>query len=132
MQVAAIYNPLLISVEARESVFDAAERMQTQQISSAAVYDGAAMAGILTERDVCRAVAARVDLDRTPVREFMTRDPAIVTPETHGMRAAQLMLELGVRHLPVFRGERLVGMVSIRDLLEDAVWTGPYSEERIR
>jgi CBS domain-containing protein len=80
------------------------------------------LVGILTERDVARALADGVDPVETVVGEYMTRDPITVTPGTDAADAAVTMLELGVRHLPVTEAGTVVGMLSSRDLLSLEAW----------
>ena len=76
------------------------------------------MIGILSERDIMRAVADRIHSSEARVREWMTADPITATADTSPDEAGRIMLEHGFRHLPVVEGERAVGIVSIRDLVE--------------
>lgn len=100
-----------------ESLADAADRMRFYEIGSLAVLEGHHLVAIITERDIVRAAAEGSDLGRVPVRLYMTSEPANVDVETDVREAAELMLTLGVRHLPAMDDGRIVGMVSIRDLL---------------
>src|SRR6202020_3574913 len=86
------------------------------KVGSALIMHGRFLAGILTERDVLRAVASRSDLTSSPVSEWMTRDPEPASPDTTVEDAIQLMLLHGFRHLPVLEGREVRGMVSLRDL----------------
>jgi CBS domain-containing protein len=83
------------------------------------VLEGDRLAGIVSERDIMgRVVAAGLDLDRTPVRDVMTRDLVVAhTTDTYedGLR---MMKQAGCRHLPVVEADHLVGMISQRDLLQ--------------
>ena len=76
------------------------------------------LVGILTERDLLRAVAQRIHSSEARVREWMTADPITATEETSAEEAGRTMLEKGFRHLPVVSGERAVGIVSLRDVAE--------------
>jgi CBS domain-containing protein len=78
--------------------------------------DGTELLGIITERDVMKAVARGDDLDGTPVSAVMTRSVLTVTPETSVAEAAQHMASRWIRHLPVVNNGELLGMVSQRDL----------------
>jgi CBS domain-containing protein len=93
----------------------AARKMWEQQTGSLLVLDGEDLAGIITERDVLRAVATGTPLD-TPVSDVMSKDLITVEPGTSLREAARIMTEKWIRHLPVLEGGRLVGIVSQRDL----------------
>jgi CBS domain-containing protein len=122
MKIEALYNPMLVTAEAWEPLVEVAARMRFNEVGSAAVFEHGRLAGIITERDLVRAMVERADLDNTTAADFMTSEPAYVEPETDAADAARLMLDLGVRHLPVITDHQLIGMVSIRDVLLDAVW----------
>lgn len=117
MKIRTLYRPEVVSAEADESIGDAASRMQYEEIGSLAVLEHGRLIGIVTERDLARAVADGADPSSTPVRSYMTEEPVSVTLETEAGVAAKRMLTLGVRHLPVMDAGRMVGMVSSRDLL---------------
>jgi CBS domain-containing protein len=117
----------LLSVGADERIADAARRMVDRGVGAVLVMDGARLAGILTERDVLRAVAeGRVD--EATVAERMTRHPETVEASESTAHAASLMIHGGFRHLPVTDGGSVIGIISIRDLmrvvLEDATPRG--------
>jgi CBS domain-containing protein len=95
---------------------DAATRMAERSVGAAVVVDGERLVGILTERDVLRAVAADRDAGAT-VDDCMTKHPEVVEPSDTTDHAAVLMIHGGFRHLPVVEGGRVVGIVSIRDLM---------------
>ncbi|HEX6207279.1 MAG TPA: CBS domain-containing protein, partial [Actinomycetota bacterium] len=101
---------------------DAAGRMQYQEIGSLAVLEHGKLVGILTERDLARALADGVDPAETPVGAYMTEEPVTVTPEADAASVAATMLDLGVRHIPVMEGGQVIGMVSSRDLLSLEAW----------
>lgn len=106
----------ILSVGADERIADAARRMVDRGVGAVLVMDGARLAGILTERDVLRAVAeGRVD--EGSVAERMTRHPETVEASESTGHAASLMIHGGFRHLPVTEGDAVVGIVSIRDLM---------------
>jgi signal-transduction protein with cAMP-binding, CBS, and nucleotidyltransferase domain len=110
----------LVRVDREASIEDAAELMSGRRVGSALVFDGERLVGILTERDVLRVVGAR-KLTGATVGEWMTRDPDTVGAEETVEQAGVLMLHGGFRHLPVVEGTTVVGMVSIRDLVYDAL-----------
>ena len=96
---------------------EAAEAMVDAGTGSLAVVDGRRLVGIITERDVVRAVGEEEDPSEEEVREWMTEDPDTFSPETDVEEAASWLLEAGYRHMPVMEGDELLGVVSIRDLL---------------
>ena len=106
-------------VRAEMTVREVAAYMTERRIGAVAVLEGTRLAGIVSERDIMGRVVARgLDPDRTKVQEIMTRELVVAhQPDSHddGLRA---MKQAGCRHLPVVEGDRLVGMVSQRDLLQ--------------
>jgi CBS domain-containing protein len=106
----------VVAVSPDDSVADAAAAMVAQKVGSALIMQGRFLAGILTERDVLRAVASRDDPASTPVSAWMTKDPQPASPDTTIEEATQLMLLHGFRHLPVLDGREVLGVVSLRDL----------------
>ncbi len=120
MKVDAIYRPELFTVGADDSLAEAASSMQYNEVGALPVYEGERFVGIITERDLVRAIADDIAPQETAVRDYMTPDPASITPETDVRNAAERMLQMGVRHLPVVVGDEVVGMVSVRDLLIDS------------
>jgi len=106
----------LVKVEASASVEDAAKRMVGRRAGSALVFEGDRLAGIVTERDVLRIVAAGA-LAETIVRDCMSHHPETVEPSESVEQAGVLMLHGGFRHLPVVEGSEVVGVISMRDLV---------------
>lgn len=84
---------------------------------SVAVIDGRELIGIVTERDVVRAVAEGVDLEAVTVRTRMASEPDVFAPDVDVFEAGEFLLESGYRHLPVVEDGTLLGVVSLRDLL---------------
>ena len=117
----------LLTVEPDVHLGEVAKRMVAKDVGAVLVTEGKQLVGILTERDVLRAVAQGIE-ESTVVADWMTRDPDTLDPEETTQHAAVLMIHGGFRHLPVTEGDEVVGMVSIRDLmrlvLEDAVPRG--------
>jgi len=107
----------LLTVSAEATLREAATAMVERGVGAVVVLEGGAIAAILTERDVMKAVAAGNDAS-APVAEWMTRHPETVEPEDSTDHAASLMIHGGFRHLPVIAGGKVVGIVSIRDLMK--------------
>ena len=116
MQVSEVMNRANISESSAATLRDAAGRMWKQQTGSLVILDGAELIGIVTERDIMKAVARGDDLDATPVSALMTRAVITVTPDDSVETAAAHMATRWIRHLPVVADGKVVGMVSQRDL----------------
>jgi CBS domain-containing protein len=108
----------VLTVAPEDTVGEAAEKMVARGVGSVLVSDYGRLIGILTERDLLRAVADRIHSSEARVREWMTGEPVTVSPSTPAEDAARTMLEHGFRHLPVVDDERTVGIVSLRDVLD--------------
>jgi CBS domain-containing protein len=107
----------IVSVAPEDTLGEAAERMADQGVGSSVVLDAGRLIGILTERDLLRAVAGRVHTSEARVREWMTEDPVTAAASTSAEEAVRTMLDRGFRHLPVIEGGRTVGVVSLRELM---------------
>jgi CBS domain-containing protein len=116
MKVGDAMTRELLTVEAATPLQAAAERMCDRNVGAILVLNGEALSGILTERDVLRAVA-QGEVTGTSVAAWMTRDPETVTVDEGARAAATAMVRGGFRHLPVLQDGRPVGIVSIRDLM---------------
>src|SRR5207247_6267292 len=106
----------LLTVDPADTIGETAQRMVELGVSSAVVSDYGRLIGIVTERDLTRAVAGRVHSSEARVREWMTSEPVTLTADASPAEAARIMLENGFRHIPIVEGERTVGIVSIRDV----------------
>jgi CBS domain-containing protein len=117
----------LLTVEPGLGLKAVAERMVEKDVGAVLVLENGRLVGILTERDILRAVAGGIT-DETLVSDWMTRDPETMEPDETTRQAAVLMIHGGFRHLPIVEGDEVVGMLSIRDLmrivLEDAAPRG--------
>ena len=117
----------LLTVEPGLGLKAVAERMVDKDVGAVLVIENGRLVGILTERDILRAVAGGIT-DETLVSDWMTRDPETMDPDETTQTAAVLMIHGGFRHMPIVDGDEVVGMLSIRDLmrivLEDAAPRG--------
>jgi len=105
----------LLTVEQETTLIEAAAAMTGRQVGAVLVVSGGRLTGILTERDVLRAVGSG-DVGGT-VAEWMTRGPETVDADETTQQAGVVMIHGGFRHLPVLEGGAPVGIVSIRDLM---------------
>ena len=106
----------VLTADPSDTIGETAQKMVELGVSSAVVSDYGRLIGILTERDLTRAVAGRTHSSEARVREWMTTDPVTLGPDASPAEAAQIMLENGFRHIPIVEDERTVGIVSIRDV----------------
>src|SRR5262245_36716236 len=117
MQVWERCHHVLITTQPDDTLLDAAGQMNCYQIGALPVYEERRLIGIVTERDLTAALAEGADPATTRVADYMTEQPVTVAPNDDLEVAARRMAEIGVRHLPVVEGNRLVGVLSMRDLL---------------
>jgi CBS domain-containing protein len=117
MRVRDVASSAVVVVGPEHSVGDAARMMDRHRVGSAVVTDAEELAGILTERDVLRTVAQGADPEATTVAERMTRDVVTVGPDWDLVEAAGEMARRRIRHLVVFEGGQLLGVLSVRDVL---------------
>jgi CBS domain-containing protein len=112
-------TPAIYAVEPQAPVLEAIRLMAERHVGALLVMSGDTLAGIISERDYARKVIlmGRSSAD-TPVRDIMSSPVITVSPETSVQTCMQLMTEKRVRHLPVADGGRIVGMVSIGDLVK--------------
>ncbi|ADG17797.1 CBS domain-containing protein [Paraburkholderia atlantica] len=110
------------TIGADDSVYEAIRLMAEKGIGALVVTDGDSIAGIVTERDYARKI---VLMDRsskaTPVRDIMSKAVRFVRPDQTTEDCMALMTERRMRHLPVIENGRLIGMVSIGDLVKDII-----------
>jgi len=116
--IADLMTADVVTVAPEDTLGEAAAKMTEKGIGAVVVSDFGRMIGILSERDIMRAVADRIHSSEARVREWMTADPVTATTETSVEEAGRTMLENGFRHLPVVEGERAIGMLSIRDVAQ--------------
>ena len=102
-----------------QTVREASRYMTERRVGAVSVVEGNRLVGVLSERDVMgRVVAPGLDPDRTRVGDVMTRDPVLADAADSHEDGLRRMKQAGCRHLPVVDGDRLLGMVAQRDLLQ--------------
>jgi CBS domain-containing protein len=106
----------LLSTEPTEAITQVAQRMVERDLGAVLVLDGGRLVGIMTERDIMRAVARGLHGDAV-VGDYMSKDPETIEPDDTMQHAAVLMIHGGFRHLPVVERDSVVGILSIRDLI---------------
>ena len=104
------------------SVFEAVKLMAEKSIGALVVTEASRVVGIVTERDYARKIVLMSRSSKeTPVRDIMTTAVMYVRPDQTSEECMVLMTEKRLRHLPVMEGERLVGLVSIGDLVKEII-----------
>lgn len=107
----------VISCKPTDPIKCAVVRMYENNVGSVAIVDDDNRPiGIFTERDLVRVVARGISLE-TPLAEVMSKNLITINPEDSTVSAAVKMLENNIRHLPVIENDRIIGMISIRDVL---------------
>jgi CBS domain-containing protein len=105
-----------------DTVFEALQLLAEYEVGALMVMDQGKLVGVLSERDYTRKIALQGrNSKETRVRDIMTRDVLYVTPSTGTRAAMALMSEKKIRHLPVIDGQTVVGMISIRDIMDDII-----------
>jgi len=113
----------IVSIDADSSVEDAIRSMHARKISALMVTDQGKTVGIFTERDVVRSYIASdgKGFKEMKVRDHMVSNLIIAVPEDELNDISAIMVEKNIRHLPVFENNRVVGMLSVRDIVQTQV-----------
>lgn len=116
------HKPDLYSIDPDATVLDALRKMEEKNIGALLVMKANALVGIFSERDYARRMVlqGRTSKD-TPVREVMTTDVFVITPDATAGECMVHMTDRHIRHLPVLEGERLVGVISIGDVVRAVI-----------
>src|SRR6187402_3685358 len=101
MRIADVMREDFVTVAPEDTLGEVARRMVDKSMGAVIVKDFGRLIGILTERDLLKAMAARVHTSEARVRQWMTPDPITIPTDTDLEEAAKIMLENGFRHLPV-------------------------------
>ena len=116
MKISEIMTQAAVTDSSDDTLAEACDKMRHNQTSSILIMDGQRMIGIVTERDVVKAVARGLDPKETRVKDLMTTDIVTIGPMTRLKEAAEIMASKWIRHLPIVEGSKVVGMISQRDL----------------
>jgi CBS domain-containing protein len=120
------------SIHPQASVLEALTLMAEKGIGALLVMDGTGPLGVISERDYARSVALKGKTSRTtPVHDIMTSPVVCASPHQTVEEALALMTDRRVRHLPVMAGDRLLGMVSIGDLVKSIISEQEFMIEQL-
>jgi CBS domain-containing protein len=122
----------VVRIAPEMSVLEAIKVLAAEDIGAAIVMTGDRLAGIFSERDYTRKVILRGrSSDTTRVEEIMTPNVVVVSPRTRARECMALMTEKNIRHLPVMDEGRVIGMVSIRDIVSDIIADQDFTIEQL-
>ncbi len=120
------------SIHPDDSVFDAIQKLASANIGSLIVVENDRPVGIFTERDYARSVILKgKSSPTTKVRDIMTTRVVYARPEQTVEQCMAVMTDKHIRHLPVLRDEKLIGMISIGDLVKSIIADQKYTIEQL-
>lgn len=120
MNLGEVMTAELVTCSPNDTVSQAAQKLQRENVGSCPVVDDGTLVGILTDRDITtRAVAKGYDVNSKTVGDIMTRDPITADPSMSLEDACLLMSDNQIRRLPIVEDNRLVGIISLADLAMD-------------
>jgi CBS domain-containing protein len=123
----------VLSIHPGDSVFDAIQKMADKNVGALIVIEDGKLVGMLTERLYARNVFLKGRSSReTPVRDIMETHVVYAQPEQTVEECMAIMTDKRVRHLPVLEGERLIGIVSIGDLVKSIIAEQQYTIEQLQ
>ena len=126
LMVGDIMSESVVTASVDERIVSAAKRMSEHHVSCVVVVENGKLAGILTQKDILRAVASQDgDYERAKTSEKMTRKVGVVLPTLSVMAAGRIMEANGIKRLPVLEGKRLVGIVTQTDITRGLTFLSP-------
>ena len=115
-------GPANWSLSPQDSVFDALQTLANHNVGALMVLDGGKLVGVFSERDYTRKIAlAGKSSKDTKVSDIMTGNVISVAPTVKTRDCLALMSQKSIRHLPIVDGEKVLGMISIRDIMNDII-----------
>ena len=114
--------PVNWSLSPQDTVFDALQTLANHNVGALMVLDNGKLVGVFSERDYTRKIAlAGKSSKDTKVQDIMTANVVSVAPTVRTRDCLALMSQKKIRHLPVVDGDRVLGMISIRDIMDDII-----------
>ncbi len=120
LRLGNIMTPDPLTTAPRTPLAEAAGAMQERGVGSVIVVEDGKVVGILTERDLVRATAEGAHPSEVAIDTWMTSSPVTMTPDDDATHALETMFERGFRHIPIVDSEKLVGIVSLRQVIGSA------------
>ena len=115
-------NDTLWHARPDDTVFQALQLLAEYEVGALMVMDQGKLVGVVSERDYTRKIALQGRSSKeTRVKDIMTRQVMTVSPDTGTRKCMALMSDKKIRHLPVLDGETVMGMISIRDIMDDII-----------
>lgn len=112
----------LVQVRSSDMVVEALRQMRDNRVRSVLVIEDNVLVGIVTQGDCAiKVLLPGLDAKQTPVSQVMTRDPVTVGPDDQVQRCMAMMAARGFRHLPVLDAGKVVGVISIGDVVKDII-----------
>ena len=109
-------------VKPDDTVFDALKLLADYEVGALMVMEHGKLVGIVSERDYTRKIALQgKNSKETFVRDIMTKNVLVISPDSRTRECMALMSEKKIRHLPVMDGTTVIGMISIRDIMDDII-----------
>ena len=123
----------LFTVDPTTPIIDAIKLLAEKQIGDLLVLEDGLIAGILSERDIVRRIAAENDFHHnTPVNAYMTKRVYTINPSQTIEDCMQMMTEKRIRHLPVVEDEKPIGMISIGDVIKAIISSQEFTIDQLK
>jgi len=121
------------TTEPETTVFEVLHLLSTHDVGALMVMAQGKLVGIVSERDYTRKVALLGRISKeVKVAEIMTTDVVVVAPQTRSRECMELMSQHKIRHLPVLAGETVLGMISMRDIVDDIISEHEMTIEQLK
>lgn len=131
-QILEVKGSAVWSIDPDSSIYDALKLMSEKELGALLVLDGDQLKGIFSERDYARKVVLKGKSSReTPVKEVMSSNVICVDPEQGIEECMALMIDKRIRHLPVIENEKLVGLISIGDVVKAVIGEKKFMIEQL-
>ena len=126
-------DPTVHTIVPTASMFDAVKLMAEKNIGALLIMEGETIVGLMSERDYARKIVLMGRSSKeTPVRDIMTYPVMYVDPQQSTEECMALMTEKRLRHLPVLDGGKLIGLISIGDLVKDIISEQNFTIEQLQ
>ena len=111
----------VFSVSPQDMILDALKLMADKDIGAVLVMEGGKLMGIFTERDYARRISLKGNSDSTPIKDVMTKQVYCISPDQSAEACMAQMVDKHFRHLPVVKGDKVIGVISINDVVKTVV-----------